>query len=54
MLRGKQVERVEAGSIAAELKIGSGDEIIAIDDMEPLDILDWCLAESGEELVLTV
>ncbi|MBT9167896.1 MAG: hypothetical protein DDT19_01240 [Syntrophomonadaceae bacterium] len=54
MLRGKQVERVEAGSIAAELKIGSGDEIIAIDDIEPLDILDWCLAESGEELVLTV
>jgi putative radical SAM enzyme (TIGR03279 family) len=54
MLRGKQVERVEAGSIAAELKIGPGDEIIAIDDMEPLDILDWRLAESGEELMLTV
>ncbi|MFW0861908.1 MAG: DUF512 domain-containing protein [Dethiobacter sp.] len=54
MLRSKQVERVEAGSIAAELKIGHGDEIIAIDDMEPLDILDWRLAESGEELVLTV
>ncbi|MCL4462629.1 MAG: DUF512 domain-containing protein [Firmicutes bacterium] len=54
MVRGKQVERVEAGSIAAELEIGPGDEIIAVDEVEPLDILDWRLAESGEELVLTV
>lgn len=54
MLRGKQVERVEAGSIAAELKIGPGDEIIAVDDVEPQDILEWHLAESAEELVLTV
>lgn len=54
MVRGMQVERVEAGSIAAELKIGPGDEIIFIDETKPLDILDWRLAESSEELVLNV
>lgn len=54
MVRGKLVERVEAGSIAAELKIGPGDEIIAIDELEHLDILDWHLAQSSEELLLTV
>lgn len=54
MVRGKLVERVEAGSIAAELKIGPGDEIIAIDELEHLDILDWHLAQSSDELLLTV
>jgi putative radical SAM enzyme (TIGR03279 family) len=54
MMRGKRVDRVEPGSIAEELEIGPGDEIIAINDTELQDILDWQLAESSEEIVLTV
>jgi putative radical SAM enzyme (TIGR03279 family) len=54
MLSNKRVERVEPGSIADELEIGTGDEIIALNDAPLMDILDWHLAESSEEIVLTV
>lgn len=54
MTYGRAVERVEPGSIAEELEINPGDEVIAINDTEPQDILDWRLAESSEELLLTV
>lgn len=54
MSRGKLVERVEPGSIAEEMGIGSGDYILAVNELEPADILDWRLAECCEELVLTV
>jgi putative radical SAM enzyme (TIGR03279 family) len=54
MAQGKRVERVEPDSIAAELMIGPGDEIIAINDTEPADILDWRLAESSEDILLAV
>ena len=54
MRQGKLVERVEAGSIAEELGIAGGDYVIAINGAEPADILDWQLAESDEELILTI
>ena len=54
MSQGKLVERVEAGSIAEELGIAGGDYVIAINGAEPADILDWQLAESDEELILTI
>ena len=54
MTQGKLVERVESGSIAEELGISAGDHIVAMNDIELSDILDWHLAESSEELILTV
>ncbi|HZK25349.1 MAG TPA: DUF512 domain-containing protein [Oscillospiraceae bacterium] len=54
MTRGKLVERVEPDSIAEEIGIADGDYVIAVNGIEPADILDWQLAESGEELLLTI
>ena len=48
------MERVEPGSIAEELGINPGDRIVAMNEMELSDILDWNLAESSEELILAV
>ena len=54
MARGKQVERVEPGSIAEELDIASGDTVLTINGEDPADILDWRLAESSEDVLLVV
>ena len=54
MTQGKSVARVEPGSIAEELGINPGDRIVAMNEMELSDILDWNLAESSEELILAV
>ncbi|NLZ39443.1 MAG: DUF512 domain-containing protein [Firmicutes bacterium] len=54
MVQGKLVERVVPNSIAEELGIGGGDLVVAIDGKELTDILDWQLAESSEQLLLTI
>ncbi|MDW7651627.1 MAG: DUF512 domain-containing protein [Bacillota bacterium] len=54
MTQHKRVENVEPGSIADELGIGPGDRVLAINDTEPADILEWRLAESSEDILLTV
>ncbi len=54
MVKGKLVDGVEPGSIAAEIGIVPGDRVVAVNGNEPGDVLDWRLAEAGEFLLLTV
>ena len=54
MVQGKLIERVEPNSIAEELAIECGDYVVAINGEELTDILDWQLAESSEQLFLTI
>ncbi|NLN06660.1 MAG: DUF512 domain-containing protein [Firmicutes bacterium] len=54
MKRGIPVERVEQGSIADDLGLKPGDRLLLVDGKKPQDILEWRLAESSENLVLTI
>lgn len=53
-MQGNVVERVEPGSIAEEIGLCPGDQVLLINGNEPGDILDWRLAESSDDLLLTV
>ncbi|HHX75685.1 MAG TPA: DUF512 domain-containing protein, partial [Firmicutes bacterium] len=54
MNHGIPVERVEQDSIADELGLKAGDRLLLVDGKTPADILEWRLAESSENLVLTI
>lgn len=48
------VLRVEPGSLAEELDLVPGDKIVAVNDMEPKDIIDFSFAMADEEIELLV
>ena len=48
------VNRIEPNSIADELEITSGDEIISIDGKKPQDLLDYKFLISSEEIELHI
>lgn len=52
--KGACVLSVEENSIAEEIGIESGDIILAINDMEIVDYLDYKFLSSAEEIVMTV
>jgi len=51
---GAIVSDVEPNSIAEELGIMPGDEVLAIDDIKPRDIIDYNFLTAGEELSLHI
>ena len=51
---GAIVSDVEPNSIAEELGIMPGDEVLATDDIKPRDIIDYNFLTAGEELSLHI
>lgn len=53
-MSGAYVSSIDAGSIAEELGIESGDLILSINGKEIVDYLDYKFLATGEEIVMTV
>ncbi len=53
-MNGAYVLSVDAGSIAEELEIESGDLVVSINDKKIVDYLDYKFLSTNEEIVLTV
>ena len=54
LMNGAIVLSVDAGSIAEELEIESGDRILSINGKEIVDYLDYKFLSTGEEILMTV
>lgn len=48
------IKEIEAGSIAEELKMEPGDKLLAINDKNPVDILEYNLDQTGEYVELLI
>jgi putative radical SAM enzyme (TIGR03279 family) len=51
---GAIVSNIEPNSIAEELEIMPGDEVLAIDNVKPRDIIDYNFLTAGEEISLHI